>query len=85
MDELVAPDLLGSPLDDYAAVVHHRDPIGDTEGHIHVVLDQQQRDRPVEAEQEIGEKPSLAAGEAGGRLVEHQHARLAASAIASAT
>ena len=76
MDELVRPDLVGRPLDDHAAVVHHRHLLGDAERDVHVVLDHDQRQLLAEGEQQIGEELALAAGEPRARLVEHHHLRL---------
>ena len=61
VDGLVGADLVGRALDDHAAVVHHRHPLGDTERDVHVVLDEDQRDVPVEPEQKLGQELPLAA------------------------
>ncbi len=76
MDGLVGADLVGRALHDHAAVVHHRHPLGDAQRHVHVVLDQDQRDRRIERQQELGELHALGAGEARGRLVEHHQLRV---------
>jgi hypothetical protein len=53
--------------------VHHRHAVGHAQRHVHVVLDEDERDRRVEPEQHVGERHALAARQAGGRLVEeHQ-------------
>ena len=76
MHDLVGADLVGRALDDHPAVVHHRHPLGDAERDVHVVLDEDQRDAPVEPEQQVGQELPLAAREPGGGLVEHQQLRL---------
>ena len=48
VDELVRADLRRRAFDDHAAVVHHRHVLRDAERDVHVVLDQDQRDRAVE-------------------------------------
>src|SRR6185437_13815458 len=63
-------DLVGRALHDLEPVMHHRDALGDAQGHVHVVLDEDQRDALVELEQQIGQRDALAAREARGRLVE---------------
>ena len=75
VDELVGADLVGRALHDLAAVVHHRDALGDAQGDVHVVLDEDQRDALVELEQQVGERDALAAREARGRLVEQHELR----------
>jgi hypothetical protein len=69
---LVGSDLGGSPFDDDAPVVHHRHLLGHTQGDVHVVLDEDERDLAIEPEQELRQELPLAPGEPGGRLVEHQ-------------
>ncbi len=76
MHGLIRADLVRSAFDDHAAVVHHRHALRDAERDVHVVLDEDQRDRGVEPQQELGEKDALAAREARRGLVEHQHAGL---------
>ena len=76
MHGLVRADLGRRAFDDHAAVVHHRHLLGDGERDVHVVLDEDQRDVPVEAEQELGQQLTLAARQAGRRLVEHERLRL---------
>ena len=76
MHELVGADLVGRALHDLAAVVHHRDALGDAQGDVHVVLDEDQRDARVELEQQVGERHALAAREARGRLVEEHELRV---------
>ncbi len=61
MHRLVGADLVRRAFDDHAAVVHHRHATGDAERDVHVVLDQDQRDRWIESEQELGERDTLAA------------------------
>jgi len=60
---LVGADLVGRAFDDDAAVVHHRHSLGDPERDVHVVLDQDQRDRRVELQKQIGQCDALAARE----------------------
>ena len=55
MDEFVRPYLVRRAFDDHLAVVHHRHPLGDSKRDVHVVLDQDQGDVPVELEQEVGQ------------------------------
>ncbi len=71
-----SPGSSGRPLDDHAAVVHHRHPLGDVESDVHVVLDQDESDRAVETEQALPEQMTLSTRQARRRLVEHQHLRL---------
>ena len=77
MHHLVAANLGGRPLDDLAAVVHHRHVPGDGERDVHVVLDQDQRHVGGQPEQQLRQPLALAA--ARGR----RRARRAASACGS--
>ena len=67
----------GSAGGDHAPVVQHGDVIGDGHHHVHVVLDQDDRDAAVrqQADQRL-EVLDLAMREAGRRLVEQQQPRL---------
>ena len=49
-DPGIATDLLGGSLGDLLAVVEHGDPIADAHHHLHVVLDQQDRDAELVAD-----------------------------------
>ena len=71
-------DLGGRALGDLLAVVEHRDALGDAHDDLHVVLDQQDRHRPLLAEpgEEVGERGRLLRVHAGGRLVEQEQLRL---------
>src|SRR4051794_18919565 len=71
LHQLGRADLVGRALDHHGAVVHHRDPVGDPERDVHVVLDEHHGDVAVEREQQLREELALARREAGGRLVEH--------------
>jgi hypothetical protein len=75
VNELVRPDLVRCSLDDHPALVHHGDALGDPQSHVHVVLDENQRDLGVERKQEIRQQHALASGETGCGLVEHQDLR----------
>ena len=74
MHDLVGANLVGGSFHDHAAVVHHRHPVRYTERDVHVVLDEDERDRGIERQQKVGEEDALAPGQARRRLVEHQHA-----------
>src|SRR5690348_15911381 len=67
----VADVLRPSGLEDLAEV-QHRDLVGDAEDHVHVVLDQQDREGAVEPHEEFCHLLRLAGRESGGRLVEQQ-------------
>ena len=60
---------------DHRAVDHHRDAVGDAEHRVHVVLDQQDRVRGLEAREQPQHALGLLGAHAGQRLVEQQHAR----------
>src|SRR5690242_21945967 len=60
-----------SGLEDLAEV-QHRDLVGDAEDHVHVVLDQQDREGAVEPHEEFCHLLRLAGRESGGRLVAPQ-------------
>ena len=76
MHGLVGADLVGRAFDDHAAVVHHRHALGDAQRDVHVVLDQDQRDRRVELQEQLRERDALAAREPRGGLVEHHQRRV---------
>ncbi len=78
MDELVRADLGRRAFDDHPAVVHHRHVLGDRQRDVHVVLDQDQRDRRGRAQRASRVRlDPLRAREPGRRLVEHHQLRLA--------
>ena len=54
----------------------HRDFLADRQSNIHVVLDQHDRDLPIEAQEEFGQNAALVRRQPGGRLVEHDQTRL---------
>ena len=55
--------------------MHHRHPLGDAKCDVHVVLDEDQRDVPIETERR-SVKSCRSPREPGRRLVEHQDFRL---------
>jgi len=57
------------------AEVQHGDRLHDLESHVHVVLDEQDREPRVQAFDESGHLPALAGRETGGGLIKQQHAR----------
>ena len=64
---------LGRPaLGDHAALVEHGDPVGERQHLIDVVIDQDDREGPVEGADQVGDADALVRREAGQRLVEQQ-------------
>src|SRR3982750_4404563 len=66
----VAADALGEIARDHLAVDHHRDPVGDPEYRVHVVLDEEDRVPFLEADEQVEHAPGLLGAHAGERLVE---------------
>ena len=62
------------------AEVQNRNLRGDVEHHVHVVLDQENRDAGIEFHEELGHLGGFARRQAGGRLVEQQDVRIAGKA-----
>src|SRR5688572_3528622 len=62
------------------AEMQHRDARDDIEHHVHVVLDEEDRERGIEALEELGHLARLAGGQAGRRLVEQEQPRIARQA-----
>src|SRR5215217_804379 len=60
---------------DDLAPMHHRDAVGEPKQELHVVLDRDDREPPLQAPDEARETGDAVRAEAGGRLVEAQHAR----------
>ena len=71
---------LGRAVGDLLAVVEHDDVVGDLHHHAHVVLDEEDRDLVLAADEaeELVEFGRLARVEAGGRLVEAEEQRIGA-------
>ena len=59
------------------AEVQNRNLRGDVEHHVHVVLDQEDREIRIELHQELGHLGRFARRQAGGRLVEQKNLRIA--------
>ena len=76
VDERIVTDLVGRPLGDDEAVGHHDDTLGDAQGDVHVVLDEQQRRVGAEVTQQFAQSLPLTTGESRCRLVEHHQLRL---------
>jgi hypothetical protein len=64
--------LVGPPVDQHRAFVHHRDPVGEGEHPIDVVLHQQHRHVRGEALEQADDALALARGEPGEGLVQEQ-------------
>ena len=80
---LVAPDLGRRSIGDDRAMIEHRDPIGNGQNEIHVVLDQQHgHPHALELADDHRERADLLGDQAGGGLVEQQYTRSTASARA---
>ena len=60
--------------------MQHRNFVGDVEHHVHVVLDQQDRELGIELHQKLGHLGRFARRQAGGGLVEQQDFRIAGEA-----
>src|SRR5574337_753931 len=71
----VGGDRRGRVLGEHRAADQHRDPLGEAEHQVHVVLDQQDRHLARQRGDGLEQRAALAGGNAGGRLVEQQHAR----------
>src|SRR5207237_326693 len=68
-------DLPGSAIGDDAPFVKDGDSVGQPEDDIHVVLDDEDRQRPIERGDELRDPRSLRGRHPGGRLVEQQDLR----------
>src|SRR5579872_1509267 len=75
---LIGFDLARRSLGEYGAADHHSDPVGETEHHIHVVLDDQHGDVLRQLIDGIEDDVAFGARYAGGRFVEQQHIRFQA-------
>ena len=82
---LVVHDLGRRALDQHRALHQHRDLLGEAEHHVHVVLDDQNGDVGIEACHHVENEMAFRGRHASRRLVEQQHARRCASAMAIST
>ena len=75
LDLRIVLDLVREPFFEDAAVVHHRHPLGDAQGDVHIVLDDHVADVIRQPGQDFDQLAPLGGREAGGRLVEEDEAR----------
>src|SRR5437870_6595676 len=71
------PDLRWGSLGHDASLVERGDPVGDAEGGLQIVLDQEDGDRAVEVHDDVGGEVRLRRREPRHRLVQQQDLRLA--------
>src|SRR5262245_28683804 len=71
----IGPDRLRAARGDDAAVDQDRDPVGEREHRLHIMLDQQDRQLALELAQRPDHARALLRSHSGHRLVEQQHAR----------
>src|SRR5680860_1225872 len=69
----VTLDLLGRPIRDYPPKVKDRHRIGEREDYVHVVLDDEHRDRPGQALNKLHHMQGLRGAHPGGRLVQKEN------------
>jgi len=55
--------------------MQHGDALGERERHVHIVLDQQHRDRTIEPFDQLAHRDTLGRGESSHRLVEQEQPR----------
>src|SRR5262245_20005441 len=72
---LIRGDLLGCAFDQYATADHDDDPARELEDDVHVVLDEEHRDRLRQLCDRSEERRALVPWYAGRRLIEQQHLR----------
>src|SRR3954452_11535426 len=74
LDLGIARHFFRRAFDQHGAIDQDRNPVGEREYQVHVVLNQQHRDIPRQGADRRQDIVALALGHAGGRLVEQQHA-----------
>src|SRR5438552_19042533 len=75
MNPYVAADLGRGAVRDDPALVQDRDAVGEPKDHIHVVLDDQDRQGSIQTRDEVGDASRLERRHARGGLVEEEDAR----------
>src|SRR5207244_11467171 len=72
VDLAIAADLVGRALGDGPTLVEHGDAIGEAEDDVHVVFDDEERQRSIEPGDEGRDALGLGGRQSGGRLVDEQ-------------